>query len=123
MREQPSFVRFLVRFLLSVVLATTATPGWAAVRDVTPEEAAQIEGYEGETQPRGRATLGGRVGENLSEGYLDVLQPLAGGERGLLFFNPKLSGSDNDEEEYSLGLGFPRVVSGGGGHRGRQCIL
>jgi|GEM_PF-1202629 hypothetical protein len=106
MREPPSVVRFLARFLLSVVFATTATPGWAAVRDVTPEEAAQIEGYEGETQPRGRATLGGRVGENLSEGYLDVLQPLAGGERGLLFFNPKLSGSDNDEEEYSLGLGF-----------------
>lgn len=106
MREPPSVVRFLARFLLSVVFATTSTPGWAAVRDVTPEEAAQIEGYEGETQPRGRATLGGRVGENLSEGYLDVLQPLAGGERGLLFFNPKLSGSDNDEEEYSLGLGF-----------------
>jgi hypothetical protein len=106
MREQPSFVRFLVRFLLSVVLATTATPGWAAVRDVSPEEAAEIEGFQGETRATGRATLGGRVGEHLSEGYLDVLQPLAGGERGLLFFNPKLSGSDNDEEEYSLGLGF-----------------
>lgn len=106
MREKPSALRFWVRFLLSVILATTATPSWAEVRDVTPEEAAEIEGFQGETRATGRATLGGRVGEHLSEGYLDVLQPLAGGERGLLFFNPKLSGSDNDEEEYSLGLGL-----------------
>jgi hypothetical protein len=28
------------------------------------------------------------------------------GSAGCCFFNPKLSGSDNDEEEYSLGLGF-----------------
>jgi hypothetical protein len=86
MSNEPSLLRFSVRLLLSAMLVVTTTPGWAAPRDVTPEEAAQIEGYEGETQPRGRATLGGRVGENLSEGYLDVLQPLAGGERGLLFF-------------------------------------
>lgn len=110
MQKDSSFARFMARFVLSIVFATTSTPGWAAPRDVSPEEAAEIEGFQGETRATGRATLGGRVGEHLSEGYLDVLQPLAGGERGLLFFNPKLSGSDNDEEEYSLGLGFRMLL-------------
>ncbi len=53
----------------------------------------------------GRLTLGGRVGESTSEGYLDILQPLFGGQHGLLFLNPKLSGNDDDESEWSIGLG------------------
>lgn len=107
MRNQPGLLRYVCHLMLSGMLVLTTTPGWAEVRDVTPEEATEIQNRSEESgRAGGRATLGGRIGDNQAEGYLDVLQPLAGGERGLLFFNPKLSGSDNDEEEYSLGLGL-----------------
>ena len=58
---------------------------------------------------RGRLTIGTRIGES-AEGYLDILQPILSGENSLIFLNPKLSGSDNDEEEISIGLGARLLI-------------
>ncbi|MCO6401285.1 MAG: inverse autotransporter beta domain-containing protein [Verrucomicrobia bacterium] len=73
--------------------------------DAPPTERQVQTEVERADRAAGRLTLGGRIGESTSEGYLDILQPLVGGQSALLFFNPKLSGNDDDESEWSIGLG------------------
>jgi hypothetical protein len=107
-------IRFVCRFLLAVILTTTQTPVWAQETTAKTPEAGPTD-LQLKTEAEraaGRLTLGGRFGESTSEGYLDALQPLIGGEHAILFLNPKLSGNDDDEQEWSIGLGGRVLLPG-----------
>lgn len=88
MKHQQSFLRKLSDVFLSIVFLTTymPAPAWAGARP-------------------GRVSPGVQASENLTEGYLDILAPLWDSETSLLFFNPKVTGNDQDESELNLGVG------------------
>jgi hypothetical protein len=57
--------------------------------------------------PAGALTLGVRGGESFSEEQLDVLVPFyAYGGAGLWFINPRATGTNMEEEEFNLGVGY-----------------
>ncbi|MCZ7591580.1 MAG: inverse autotransporter beta domain-containing protein [Kiritimatiellae bacterium] len=92
---------------------TLSLPSSAQTHDIeSPPTDRQLQTEEARAHTAGRLTLGGRVGESVAEGYLDVLQPLIGWGDGIVFFNPKLSGSDDDEQELSLGIGARSLLPG-----------
>lgn len=96
-------LRYAFRLTLALLVSTAQLPSFAQSSPEAPLTDRQLA-TEAE-RADGRLTLGGRFGESASEGYLDYLQPLAAGQNALLFLNPKLSGDDNDESEWSIGLG------------------
>lgn len=107
------------RFLMTSVLGcaalffTLSLLSNAQTRYVeAPPTDRQLRTEEARARTAGRLTLGGRIGESVAEGYLDVLQPLIGWGDGIVFFNPKLSGSDDDEQELSLGIGARALLPG-----------
>lgn len=107
------------RFLMTSVLGcaalffTLSLLSNAQTRYVeAPPTDRQLRTEEARARTAGRLTLGGRIGESVAEGYLDVLQPLIGWGDGIVFFNPKLSGSDDDEQELSLGIGARSLLPG-----------
>lgn len=103
-------LRYASRLFAAVLFTTSQMPVWAetpaAAATEAPPTDVQLATEEARSHVGGRLTVGGRIGESQAEGYLDAFQPLAGGENSVLFLNPKLSGSDSEEEEISLGLGF-----------------
>ena len=49
-------------------------------------------------------TVGAEAGEDLFEGFGDVLVPVWVGESDLVLLNPRVAATDDDEQELSLGL-------------------
>ncbi len=67
--------------------------------------------------PPSALTLGTLYAEDYWEGTGDLLIPLMMTEDGLLFINPRTSGTDNDATEVNLGVGYRHLL------RDRQAIL
>ena len=80
----------MLRRRLSILLLTLLMLPAAAVAETVP----------------GRTSFGIRFGERLAEGYLDWIQPLAGGANDLLFVNPRFGLGDEGANELNLGLGY-----------------
>jgi len=103
MRNESTRFKAAAHLFLSIIFFSAQLPVSAQDEPLTDQQL-ETEYERALERARGRLTLGTRIGES-SEGYLDILQPIFGGENGLLFLNPKLSASDRDEEELSIGLG------------------
>jgi len=92
-KKIPLWVRVINTCLvLPLIMATMPGPAFAA----------------GQT---GRVSPGIQASENLTEGYLDLLAPVAGSESSVFFLNPKISGNDNEEQELNLGAGFRHLLA------------
>lgn len=62
-------------------------------------------------------TVGGKVGEHLTDGMIDWLVPFYSDKQNLFFFNSTLRGNDSSDEVINLGLGYRYKVPD------RQVIL
>jgi len=60
--------------------------------------------------PLGAVTLGARAGDDVVEGFGDFILPVARISSGLLFISPRATFSDDEEEEYNLGIGYRYLV-------------
>lgn len=78
-----------------VLLSLLCLPSWA----------------QAQTAP-GRTSFGIRFGDQLAEGYLDLILPLAGGDADLLFVNPRFGLGDEGASELNIGFGYRRVLGG-----------
>ncbi len=56
-------------------------------------------------------TLGIRAGEDTFEGYSDFIIPITSTDSNLIFLNPRLSFSDEQQNEINVGLGVRQVIS------------
>lgn len=71
-----------------------------------------------ESVPPGSITMGGHISEHLTDGFLDVHIPMWRPGNHSLFFNPRVMGTDDSLERYSLGGGWrwllpePEVILG-----------
>lgn len=83
-------------FLLQPVATSPAGTG-AASKMSTP----MIE-----SEPYGQMTFGAKFSEDLQTGYADILSGLFHNENNALFLNLRGTFGDNDQQLYSLGLGF-----------------
>ncbi len=61
--------------------------------------------------PPGAVTFGGRISEDLADGYVDFLIPLWRGGNDVLFFNPRVLGDDDSRERYSFGMGWRHLFA------------
>ncbi len=80
------------------------------VKDPAVAKAEKAMTEQDRSLPLGAITLGARKGDNEVEGYGDFLLPIARISSGLLFISPRATFSDNNEEEYNLGLGYRYLV-------------
>ena len=102
-----SFARYVSRLLLAIILCSGQLPVQAQAPVEPTDEQLKTEA----DRAAGRLTLGGRFGDSASEGYLDFLQPLVLAPNSMLFLNPKVSATDDDEEEWSIGLGARHLLA------------
>lgn len=88
---------------------------WAA-SPVMGGEAAKLSSYVDEPteakQPvsPGSITLGGQFSEDLSSGFADILMPVWQPGGHMFFFNPRVFGTDDELERYSVGGGWRWVL-------------
>lgn len=103
-------IRFIVGLMCSIaLLAATAlaqTETTAASPVKTPAIAAASE--EAISTP-GEITVGFRAGNDVLEGFTDLLAPLWRPDDGMFFINPRFSANDSSQEEYNLGLGYRQL--------------
>ncbi len=62
--------------------------------------------------PPGRTWFGLRFGEEMAEGFVDLMAPLAGGDVNSLFLDARLSLGDESENELNIGAGYRQLVGG-----------
>ncbi len=62
--------------------------------------------------PSGTAATGFRIGENSTEGFIDLLIPLYATEGGLGFVNPVFSLAEGGENEINIGAGWRQLAFG-----------
>lgn len=58
----------------------------------------------------GRLTLGGKFSEDLQSGYLDMLSGLYRSDNSALFINLRGTLDDNDQQLFSVGLGYRYLI-------------
>lgn len=56
-------------------------------------------------------TIGMRMGEESVEGYVDLILPLSSTDENVLFLNPRLSLSDQGQNEMNVGVGYRHMVN------------
>ncbi len=62
--------------------------------------------------PSGTSATGFRIGENSTEGFIDLLMPLYATEGGLAFVNPVFSLAEGGENEINIGAGWRQLAFG-----------
>ncbi len=67
----------------------------------------------GDDAPPWSVILGAEHRDDEFEGFGDIIVPLFTHDTGLLFLNPRASGTDSSEEEGNLGLGYRGLVNDG----------
>jgi hypothetical protein len=63
-----------------------------------------------ETEPYGNITFGAKFSEDLQTGYVDILSGLFHNNNNALFLNLRGNFGDNDQQLYSVGLGFRHLI-------------
>jgi Inverse autotransporter, beta-domain len=88
---------------VSAIFALSATAG-------QPDTTGKLAKAMTEVEPFGKLTLGGKSAEDLQSGYLDVLSGLYRTDNAALFLNLRGTFDDNDQQVYSVGLGFRYLI-------------
>lgn len=63
-----------------------------------------------ESEPYGQLTFGAKFSEDLQTGYADILSGLFHNSNNALFLNLRGTFGDNDQQLYSIGLGFRHLI-------------
>jgi len=108
-RKEPSPAEVFVRVFMSVIFLSAQTALFAAEPATAEAEDPPENGAAEHIDEPGQVTLGGMTGEGQTEGTLDVLIPVHQDESGLVFFNPRATADNDNEEEVNVGLGYRRL--------------
>lgn len=98
-----------VLILLSLVLSPVSSV--AAEKGKTGKAAKALPSAEkSDDLPAPELTLGTRAGDDVVEGFGDILAPIVALKSGIVFINPRASMSDHSAEEYNLGVGYRHLL-------------
>ncbi len=92
-------MKILTRSCLFLLTSFCFLPQIAAATGPAPEKTPYL-------------SFGMRLGEDMVEGYSDLIYPLFTTTDNILFVNPRLSLKDGDENELNIGLGYRHKLTG-----------